>query len=80
MQEEKKKEIKTNIECLVADYDILTNEDIGFRINSIRAKWFRNVIPPGKLKVMMSEMGKKGGRGTWKNTTLKNLADNTLKN
>lgn len=80
MNAEKKNEIKQNIETLIADWSILKDIDIGYRLNSIRSKWFRANIEESKLKKLMSDMGKKGGRGKWKKTVLKNISYNVIKN
>lgn len=78
INEIKKQEIRQAIECLLADFSILKNEDIGFRINSIQSKWHKANMNQSKLRKLMSNMGKKGGRPS--KVVIKGLIDNSLKN
>lgn len=78
MKDEKKAEILTNLQCLIADWNILKNEDIGFRINSIQSKWHKANMNPSKLRKLMVAMGKKGGRPS--KVMIKNLSDNIKSN
>lgn len=77
MNKDKKNELRYNVEILLQDWDILKDVDIGFRINSIQSKWHKANMNQSKLRKLMSNMGRLGGRP--RKVILKNLADATLK-